>query len=80
MAAAATAIAVVAGVLIGGARLARARAGCARSVLRIIDSTVAFPSLILALVIAAILGPARSRPSSRSASRASRASPASPRT
>lgn len=51
----ATAVAVVAGVLIGGLIWVgprRLRDG----VLRVIDSTVAFPSLVLALVIAAILG------------------------
>ncbi|WP_104045425.1 dipeptide/oligopeptide/nickel ABC transporter permease/ATP-binding protein [Arthrobacter sp. ZGTC412] len=56
MSLAATVLSVVAGVLIGGLvwvvpRLLR------EIVLRVVDSTVAFPSLILALVIAAILGP-----------------------
>ncbi len=56
MSAIATAIAVVFGVLIGGLvwllpeRLREV-------VLRIIDATVAFPSLVLGLIIAAILGP-----------------------
>lgn len=55
MSAAATVMSVVAGVLIGsliwlGPRQVR------EAVLRLIDSTVAFPSLILALVIAAVLG------------------------
>lgn len=59
MASAATAIAVVAGVLIG-ALIWLAPRWLRTSVLRIIDSTVAFPSIILALVIAAILGPATS--------------------
>ncbi|WP_102194712.1 dipeptide/oligopeptide/nickel ABC transporter permease/ATP-binding protein [Microbacterium aurantiacum] len=59
MASAATAIAVVAGVLIG-ALIWLAPKWLRDSVLRIIDSTVAFPSIILALVIAAILGPATS--------------------
>ncbi len=59
MAAAATLIAVVTGVLVGG--LVQVGPRWLRDlVLRIIDSTVAFPSLILALVIAAILGPATS--------------------
>jgi peptide/nickel transport system permease protein len=57
MAATATTLSVVAGVLIGslvwlGPRPLR------EVVLRIVDSTVAFPALILALVIAAVLGPA----------------------
>ena len=56
MAAAATGIAVCAGVLIGGLIWIAPRR-LRETVLRIIDSTVAFPSLILALVIAAILGP-----------------------
>lgn len=55
MAAAATAGSVVLGVLIGGLVWVGPR-GLRESVLRVIDSTVAFPSLILALVIAAILG------------------------
>ncbi|MDQ0728830.1 dipeptide/oligopeptide/nickel ABC transporter permease/ATP-binding protein [Microbacterium sp. W4I20] len=59
MAAGATAIAVVAGVLIG-ALIWLAPRRLREAVLRIIDSTVAFPSIILALVIAAILGPATS--------------------
>ena len=57
MSVAATAIAVIAGVLIGALVWLAPRA-LRETVLRIIDSTVAFPSLILALVIAAILGPA----------------------
>ncbi|WP_341996575.1 dipeptide/oligopeptide/nickel ABC transporter permease/ATP-binding protein [Microbacterium sp. LWH7-1.2] len=59
MSASATAIAVVAGVLIG-ALVWLAPRWLRETVLRIIDSTVAFPSIILALVIAAILGPATS--------------------
>lgn len=59
MSLAATAIAVVAGVLIGGLIWLAPRA-LREAVLRILDSTVAFPALILALVIAAILGPATS--------------------
>lgn len=59
MASAATAIAVVAGVLLG-ALVWLAPRWLRETVLRIIDSTVAFPSIILALVIAAILGPATS--------------------
>ena len=57
MSVSATAIAVIAGVLIGALVWLAPRA-LRETVLRIIDSTVAFPSLILALVIAAILGPA----------------------
>ena len=59
MAGSATAIAVIAGVLIG-ALVWLAPRWLRETVLRIIDSTVAFPSIILALVIAAILGPATS--------------------
>ncbi|MBY3793850.1 dipeptide/oligopeptide/nickel ABC transporter permease/ATP-binding protein [Rhodococcus fascians] len=59
MAAAATAMAVVAGVLVG-ALVWLAPRRVRESVLRVIDSTVAFPSIILALVIAAVLGPATS--------------------
>ncbi|MGB4778863.1 dipeptide/oligopeptide/nickel ABC transporter permease/ATP-binding protein [Microbacterium sp.] len=59
MSASATAIAVVAGVLIGGMVWVGPRR-LREAVLRVIDSTVAFPALILALVIAAILGPATS--------------------
>ncbi|MGC0368573.1 dipeptide/oligopeptide/nickel ABC transporter permease/ATP-binding protein [Microbacterium sp. SLBN-111] len=55
MATAATAGSVVLGVLIGGLVWVGPR-GLREAVLRVIDSTVAFPSLILALVIAAILG------------------------
>ena len=55
MAAAATVGSVVLGVLIGGLIWVSGRR-LRETVLRIIDSTVAFPSLILALVIAAILG------------------------
>lgn len=55
MAAAATAGSVVLGVLIGGLVWVGPR-WVREWVLRVIDSTVAFPSLILALVIAAILG------------------------
>jgi peptide/nickel transport system permease protein len=59
MAAAATSIAIITGVLVGG--LVQVAPRRLRDfVLRLIDSTVAFPSLILALVIAAILGPATS--------------------
>jgi ABC-type dipeptide/oligopeptide/nickel transport system ATPase component len=54
---AATGLSVVIGVLIGGLVWVGPRR-LRETVLRIIDSTVAFPSLILALVIAAILGPA----------------------
>lgn len=55
MTAMATVGSVVIGVLIGGLVWVGPR-WVRESVLRIIDSTVAFPSLILALVIAAILG------------------------
>ncbi|MFS0734130.1 dipeptide/oligopeptide/nickel ABC transporter permease/ATP-binding protein [Microbacterium sp. 1P10UB] len=55
MAGAATAGSVVLGVLIGGLIWVGGRR-LREWVLRIIDSTVAFPSLILALVIAAVLG------------------------
>ncbi len=56
MSAIATSIAVVLGVLIGGlVWLVPARVR--EVVLRIIDATVAFPSLVLGLIIAAILGP-----------------------
>jgi ABC-type dipeptide/oligopeptide/nickel transport system ATPase component/ABC-type dipeptide/oligopeptide/nickel transport system permease subunit len=55
----ATALSVVVGVLIGGLVWVGPRR-LRETVLRIIDSTVAFPALILALVIAAILGPAAS--------------------
>jgi ABC-type dipeptide/oligopeptide/nickel transport system ATPase component/ABC-type dipeptide/oligopeptide/nickel transport system permease subunit len=55
----ATAMSVVVGVLIGGLVWVGPRR-LRETVLRIIDSTVAFPALILALVIAAILGPAAS--------------------
>jgi ABC-type dipeptide/oligopeptide/nickel transport system permease subunit len=53
----ATGLSVVIGVLIGGLVWVGPR-GLRETILRIVDSTVAFPSLILALVIAAILGPA----------------------
>ncbi|GAT74981.1 ABC transporter ATPase [Microbacterium sp. HM58-2] len=56
MSAAATAIAVVLGVLVGGVVWllpARLR----ELILRVIDATVAFPSLVLGLIIAAVLGP-----------------------
>ena len=59
MSLAATALSVVVGVLIGGLVWVGPRR-LRETVLRIIDSTVAFPALILALVIAAILGPAAS--------------------
>lgn len=59
MSGAATLLSVVPGVLIGGLIWLAPR-WLREAVLRIIDSTVAFPSLILALVIAAILGPATS--------------------
>jgi ABC-type dipeptide/oligopeptide/nickel transport system ATPase component/ABC-type dipeptide/oligopeptide/nickel transport system permease subunit len=55
----ATAMSVVVGVLIGGLVWVGPRR-LRETVLRLIDSTVAFPALILALVIAAILGPAAS--------------------
>ncbi|THE07697.1 dipeptide/oligopeptide/nickel ABC transporter permease/ATP-binding protein [Microbacterium oleivorans] len=55
MAAAATIGSVVLGVLIGGLVWVGSRR-VREWVLRIVDSTVAFPSLVLALVIAAILG------------------------
>ncbi|KTR95851.1 peptide ABC transporter ATP-binding protein [Microbacterium testaceum] len=55
MAAAATAGSVILGVLLGGLIWVGSRR-VRDVVLRIVDSTVAFPSLILALVIAAILG------------------------
>jgi ABC-type dipeptide/oligopeptide/nickel transport system ATPase component/ABC-type dipeptide/oligopeptide/nickel transport system permease subunit len=55
MALAASAIAVVCGTLIG-CLIWLAPRRLREAVLRIIDSTVAFPSLILALVIAAVLG------------------------
>jgi peptide/nickel transport system permease protein len=56
MAASATAMSAVAGVIIGAGvwmlpRLLRS------AILRIVDATVAFPALVLGLVIAAILGP-----------------------
>lgn len=56
MAAAATAISVVTGVLVGGLVWVVPRAVRA-VVLRLIDATVAFPALVLGLIIAAILGP-----------------------
>ncbi|MBC9936221.1 MULTISPECIES: dipeptide/oligopeptide/nickel ABC transporter permease/ATP-binding protein [unclassified Leucobacter] len=52
----ATAVAVVFGVLIGGTVWLAPR-WLRNIILRTIDSTVAFPSLVLALVIAAIMGP-----------------------
>ncbi|HEY8590000.1 MAG TPA: ABC transporter permease subunit, partial [Naasia sp.] len=52
----ATALSAAAGVFIGGIIWLAPR-WLRETVLRIIDSTVAFPALILALVIAAILGP-----------------------
>lgn len=55
MAAGATAISVIAGVLLGGLVWLAPRR-LREVVLRIIDATVAFPALVLALVIAAILG------------------------
>ncbi len=55
MATGATAISVVGGVLIGGLIWLAPRR-FREVVLRIIDATVAFPALVLALVIAAILG------------------------
>lgn len=55
MSAGATAVAVVAGVVVGGLIWVGPRR-LREVILRIIDSTVAFPSLVLALVIAAILG------------------------
>ncbi len=55
MAAGATAISVIGGVLIGGLIWLAPRK-FREVVLRIIDATVAFPALVLALVIAAILG------------------------
>ncbi|HWU46813.1 MAG TPA: dipeptide/oligopeptide/nickel ABC transporter permease/ATP-binding protein [Humibacter sp.] len=55
MSSAATAGSVILGVLIGGLVWVGSRT-VREWVLRVIDSTVAFPSLILALVIAAILG------------------------
>lgn len=55
MAAGATAISVIFGVLIGGLIWLSPRK-FREVVLRIIDATVAFPALVLALVIAAILG------------------------
>lgn len=57
MAASATGLSVVLGVLIGSL-VWLGPTWLRETVLRIVDSTVAFPSLILALVIAAILGPA----------------------
>ena len=57
MALSATALSVIAGVLIGS-MVWLGPLGLRELVLRVVDSTVAFPSLILALVIAAILGPA----------------------
>jgi peptide/nickel transport system permease protein len=55
MAAAATALSFVAGVALGaGALLAPPR--IRQVVLRVVDAAVAFPSLVLALVIAAVLG------------------------
>jgi len=53
----ATALSVVLGVLIGGLVWVGPR-WLRETTLRIVDSTVAFPALVLALVIAAILGPA----------------------
>ncbi|PRI12667.1 dipeptide/oligopeptide/nickel ABC transporter permease/ATP-binding protein [Leucobacter massiliensis] len=55
MAAGATAISVVGGVLIGGLIWLAPRRP-REIVLRLVDATVAFPALVLALVIAAILG------------------------
>lgn len=56
MAAAATAISFVVGVAIG-AMIQLAPGWLRETCLRLIDSAVAFPSLVLALVIAAVLGP-----------------------
>lgn len=56
MAAGATAMSVVCGVLIGGLIWLAPR-GPREIVLRVIDASVAFPALVLALVVAAILGP-----------------------
>lgn len=55
MAAGATALAVIGGVLIGGLIWLAPRKP-REVVLRIIDATVAFPALVLALIVAAILG------------------------
>ena len=55
----ATLLSVVLGVLIGGMVWVGPR-WLRETTLRIVDSTVAFPALVLALVIAAILGPAAS--------------------
>jgi peptide/nickel transport system permease protein len=55
MSLAATAVSVVLGVLIGGLSWLAPR-WLRETVLRIVDASVAFPSLVLALVIAAILG------------------------
>jgi ABC-type dipeptide/oligopeptide/nickel transport system permease subunit len=79
MAAGATALSVTVGVLIGGLiwlapRLLR------EFVLRIIDASVAFPALVLALVVAAILGPGSLSAVIAIGVAGSRASPASPRT
>jgi ABC-type dipeptide/oligopeptide/nickel transport system ATPase component/ABC-type dipeptide/oligopeptide/nickel transport system permease subunit len=52
----ATLLAVLGGVVVGGAAWTLPAAG-RNVVLRLVDATVAFPSLITALVIAAILGP-----------------------
>jgi ABC-type dipeptide/oligopeptide/nickel transport system ATPase component/ABC-type dipeptide/oligopeptide/nickel transport system permease subunit len=59
MSLAATVLSVVVGVFVGGAVWLGPR-WLREVVLRVIDSTVAFPALILDLVIAAILGPAAS--------------------
>ena len=59
MSLAATTVAVVCGTLVGGLIWLGPRK-LREFVLRIIDATVAFPSLILALIIAAILGPGSS--------------------
>ena len=56
MAAGATAVQVVLGVLIGGAVWVAPRP-VREVVLRIVDASVAFPALVLALVVAAVLGP-----------------------
>lgn len=59
MSLAATSVAVICGTLVGGLIWLGPRK-LREFVLRIIDATVAFPSLILALIIAAILGPGSS--------------------
>nr|BFE78595.1 hypothetical protein GCM10020093_011960 [Planobispora longispora] len=77
MTAAATAIAGVLGILIG-TTVWVAGPRVRETGLRLIDVMVSYPAVILALVVAAILGPDRSPRCWRSASRGARPSPGSP--